>query len=100
MARLRLRTIRRSHKPEKKFDAVFVTPDGREQVVPFGQKGYSDFTKHKNVTRRQRYLARHRGMGEDWTNPATPGALSRWVLWNKRTLRASIRDFRRRFRLG
>jgi hypothetical protein len=95
---LRLKTIRKSHRKEKKFDAVF-EKNGREIVTPFGQKGYSDFTKHKNVTRRARYLKRHRGMGEHWNKPTTPGSLARWVLWNKRTLRASVADFKRRFRL-
>lgn len=96
--KLRLKTIRRSHRPEKKFDAVFES-NGREKVVPFGQRGYSDFTKHKNVTRRARYLNRHSGMGEHWNKPDTPGALSRWILWNKPTLRGSIRDFKRRFKV-
>lgn len=97
--KLRLKTIRRSHKKEKKWDAVFVKPDGKEKVVPFGQKGYSDFTKHKDVTRRQRYINRHRGMGEDWNKPDTPGALSYWVLWNKPSFRASVTDFKKRFNL-
>jgi hypothetical protein len=90
--------LRPSHVAAKKWDAVFVS-DGKETVVPFGQKGYSDFTKHKDVTRRARYLHRHRGMGEHWNKPRTPGALSRWILWNKPTLRASLRDFKKRFDL-
>ena len=32
MNKLRLKTIRRSHKKEKKWDAVFVKPDGREII--------------------------------------------------------------------
>ncbi len=99
MPKLRLKTIRRSHNKQKKWDAVFIKPDGSTKTTPFGQKGYSDFTKHKNVTRRQRYLDRHRGMGENWNDPTTPGALSRWVLWNKPTLRGSIADFKKRFHL-
>jgi hypothetical protein len=59
----------------------------------------SDFTKHKDVTRRQRYLARHGHMKEDWTDPVTAGALSRWILWNKPTLTASVADYKRRFHL-
>ena len=94
--RLRLKTLRKSHKKEKKWDAVF-EKDGKEKVVPFGQKGYSDFTKHKDTKRRQRYIDRHSGMGEDWKDPTTPGALSRYILWNKKTLRASLRDFKKKF---
>lgn len=92
-----LKAIRPSRKSEKKFDAVFVEPDGRETVTSFGQRGYSDFTKHKDVTRRARYLSRHGRMGESWNKPTTAGALSRWILWNKPTLKASIADYRRRF---
>lgn len=94
--RLRLKTIRKSHKKEKKWDAVF-DKDGKEKIVPFGQKGYSDYTKHHDKTRRQRYIDRHSGMGENWRDPATPGALSRYVLWNKKTVRASVSDFKKRF---
>jgi len=95
---LRLKTVRRSHKKEKKWDAVF-EKNGREKVVPFGQKGYSDYTKHKNKTRKQRYLKRHAGMGEHWTQPDTPGALSKWILWNKPSFKASVNDFKKRFNL-
>ena len=95
---LRLKTVRRSHKKEKKWDAVF-EKNGSEKVVPFGQKGYSDYTKHKDKTRKQRYLKRHAGMGEHWTQPDTPGALSKWILWNKPTFKASLADFKKRFNL-
>lgn len=96
---MKLKTIRRSHKKEKKYDAVFVQNNGKEKVVPFGQKGYSDFTKHKDVTRKKRYLSRHSGMGEHWNKPDTPGALSKWILWNKPTFKASVSDFKKRFKL-
>jgi hypothetical protein len=38
-------------------------------------------------------------MGENWRDPTTPGALSRWVLWNKPSLKGSIADFKKRFHL-
>jgi hypothetical protein len=98
MQKLHLKTIRKSHKKEKKWDAVF-EKNGKEKVVPFGQKGYSDYTKHKDKTRKARYLKRHSGMGEHWQKPDTPGALSKWVLWNKPTFEASVKDFKKRFQL-
>ena len=98
MPKLRLKTIRKSHKKEKKWDAVFET-DGKEKVVPFGQKGYSDYTKHKDKTRKARYLKRHSGMGEHWNQPDTPGALSRWVLWNKPSFEDSVKAFKKKFDL-
>jgi hypothetical protein len=95
---MKLKTIRKSHKKEKKWDAVF-DKDGKEKIVPFGQKGYSDYTKHKDKTRKQRYLKRHSGMGEHWQKPDTPGALSKWILWNKPSFNASVADFKKRFNL-
>jgi hypothetical protein len=38
-------------------------------------------------------------MNEDWTDPTRAGTLSRFILWNKPTLRSSIRSYRRRFRV-
>jgi hypothetical protein len=96
---LRLKSVRKSHNPEKKWDAVFEYPDGHTKTTPFGARGMSDFTKHKDTKRRQRYLTRHRGMHEDWNDPTTAGALSRWILWNKPTFKSSLADYKRRFHL-
>lgn len=71
----------------------------RKQTVHFGAAGASDYTLHRDPERKKRYLARHAAR-EDWTNPRTAGALSRWILWNKPSLAASIADFKHRFRLG
>lgn len=91
---MKLLSVKSSTRPDKKFMATF--DDGK--VVHFGARGMSDFTKHRDEDRKQRYLDRHR-QNENWRNPQTPGALSRWILWNKPTLTASIADFKKRFRL-
>ena len=83
---MRLKTIRRSHKKEKKWDAVFETDKGSQKIVPFGQKGYSDFTKHKDTERKNRYINRHK-KNENWNNPETAGYLSKFILWNKPTIK-------------
>ena len=57
--RLRLKSLKRSHNPAKKWDATFEYPDGHTKTTSFGARGMSDFTKHKDVTRRNRYLQRH-----------------------------------------
>ena len=76
--------LRRSPNPEKKFRVTF--EDGSK--VNFGGKGYSDFTKHKDVSRMRRYLSRHGRMGETWTKDGvkTAGFWSRWLLWSKPSL--------------
>jgi hypothetical protein len=45
----------------------------------------------------RRILNENHRKNENWDKPDTPGALSRYILWNKKTLRASIRDFKKRF---
>jgi hypothetical protein len=110
MDRLRLCRIDKSKNPEKKFDAVFRDKDcpckpkekvecGRtEKVVSFGSKGMEDFTIHKDEKRKELYLKRHK-KNENWKDPTTPGALSRWVLWNLPDFKDSVEDFKKRFKL-
>ena len=85
--------LRRSRKEGKKYDAVV---EGR--TVSFGARGMSDYTLHKDPTRRDRYLQRH-WRRETWTQEGlqTPGFWSRWLLWNLPSLQASKRDLQRRF---
>ena len=76
--------------------AVFTLDNGRIRTVHFGSAGASDYTQHRDPVRKQRYLARH-APSEDWDEPTTAGALARWILWNKETLRESVADYARRF---
>jgi hypothetical protein len=48
--------------------------------------------------RKQAYLDRHR-TNENWNDYMSAGSLSRWTLWNKKTLSASIADYKKRFNL-
>ena len=88
--------FRPSTRTSKKIMAVFTLDNGRTRTVHFGSAGASDYTQHRDPVRKQRYLARH-APREDWNNPMTAGALSRWVLWNKETLDNSIVDYIQRF---
>lgn len=89
--------IKKSTNPKKKYDAIFSSKDTkRTKKVSFGQAGASDFPSHKDEARKQRYLERHRKR-ERWDKPTTAGSLSRYILWNKPTLRASIIDYKSRF---
>ena len=98
-------TISRSSNPEKKLMAVFEDGEGKKmKTTHFGQRGASDYTKHGDKERMERYLERHGGgtttsTKEDWKDPTTAGALSRWILWNKPSLKASFDDYKSRFGL-
>ena len=90
--------IKKSNKPEKKIMAIFTLENGRTRTVHAGAAGMSDFPTHRDEARKQLYLDRHRKR-EDWNDPLTSGALARWILWNKETRSASIKDFKKRFKL-
>ena len=100
--KLRLIKIDRSPKKDKKYMAVFER-DGRQKVTHFGAKGYQNYggtgkERHLSEERKKRYIARH-SRRENWRDPTSAGALSRWILWNKPSLRSSIADYKRKFHL-
>ena len=84
----------------KKYDAIIHKPDGKSKQVSFGAKGSSDFTIHKDEQRKDRYIARHKGMNENWTSSGydTAGFWSRWATWEKPTLKASIDNINTKFK--
>lgn len=80
----------------KKYRAVFYEDGKQYDHTDFGATGYEDYTIHKDDDRKDNYLARH-DPTENWNDPYSAGALSRWVLWNKPTLEESWNDYKRRF---
>ena len=91
---MKLIGIYKSDKKGKKYYALF---DNNKKVY-FGASGYEDYTIHKDLARKEMYIKRHE-KNENWNNPMTAGALSRWILWNKQTLSESIADYKQKFRL-
>lgn len=92
--KLKLLKITKSPRPEKKLRAYF--NDGTH--TDFGAKGMSDFTKHHDTERRERYFKRHK-KNEHWNSPKSAGSLSRYILWNKPSIRSSVADYKKRFGL-
>lgn len=93
----------RAKNPQKKFTAVFFDKEGKKlKTSHFGFKSKTDpnndFTKHGDEARKERYLDRHRAR-ENWNAPMTSGALSRWILWNKKSLKSSMADYGKRFKI-
>jgi len=81
-----------------KYKAVF--NDGTS--TRFGASGYKDHIQYyrespeKAEMKKSAYIARHR-VNESFNSGKTAGSLSRWILWNKPTLTASLADYKRRF---
>lgn len=90
----KLINIVKSKQKGKKYVATF--DDGTK--THFGAVGYSDFTKHHDTKRKEAYIKRHKA-NEKWSDPKTAGSLSRYILWNKPSIKNSIIDFKKRFNL-
>ena len=86
-------TIQKSSRAGKKYMA-----EVNNKTIHFGATGYEDFTTSKDEKRKASYLARHK-TSEDWTLSGidSAGFWARWLLWNKPSITASIRDINQRF---
>jgi hypothetical protein len=71
---------------------------GKIHKIKFGAYGYDDFTLTQNHKKKEGYILRHK-VSENWTDALKPGTLSRFLLWNKPTLKASLEDYLSRFNI-
>lgn len=90
-----------SSSKNKKLKAVFYKDNKKIKTVQFGSKGMMDFTLHNTDVRdkkKELYIKRHQ-KNENWNDYMTAGSLSKFVLWNLPTRKASIKDYIKRFNL-
>ena len=100
--KLSLISIKKSPKNDKKYVASFCK-NGRIKQTHFGAKGYQNYggvgkERHLSKERKKRYIQRHKSR-ENWKDPTSAGALSRYVLWDKPSFREGVASFKRRFKL-
>jgi hypothetical protein len=79
-----------------KHKYYITTKSGRKVLC--GAVGYSDFTKHKDEDRKQRYVNRYNN-NKNWTESGidSAGFWSRHLLWNKPTINESYRGIKNHF---
>ena len=83
--------LRKSTNPKKKWMVTLVCDKhSRRKTIHFGAAGMSDYTKHTDKARKERYISRHRKR-ENWTKSGvnTAGFWSRWLLWGEPSLSSS-----------
>ena len=89
--------ITKSKTKDKKYDAII---DGKK-TIHFGAQGYQDQTTITNNKERQerkdRYINRHKKT-ENWNDPKTAGFYAKNILWNKKSVKASVEDTNKRFK--
>lgn len=69
--------IEKSTRAGKRFMATF----SNGKVVHFGSAVGRTYIDHGDKALRSAYLARHSKANENWNDPYSAGALSRWLLW-------------------
>lgn len=85
--------ITQSDRKTKRYMATF--DNGTK--IHFGLKGGQTYIDHLDKKKRSAYLKRHM-KNEDWLDPYTAGALSRWILWGDSTnINKNLIDFKQRF---
>ena len=101
---MKLLSIKPSSRKEKRYVAEFCECKGESKCkseerkkTHFGYKGGSTYIDHKDDKKKDAYIARHK-VNENWNDATSAGALARFILWNKKTLSASIADFKQRFK--
>lgn len=87
-------TIKVSTRKNKKYD---VYKDDK-YITSFGDSRYEDYTKHKDIIRLNNYKSRHKN--DNINNPNYAGFWSYWILWNKPTIKESIKDTEKRFNIN
>jgi len=87
--------LENSSQKDKRFLAIF--SDGTR--VNFGLKGGSTFIDgNRTEKERQNYISRH-AVRENFNNPKTASALSRWILWgDSKSLNKNHMDFMKKFK--
>lgn len=90
--------LEKSNDDKHKFMVSFITDSGRLRTLRFGAKGMSDYTIHKDKERKDKYEARHK-KNEDWTDLTKRGTWAKYILWNKPSLKGSIKDMEKHFNI-
>lgn len=87
--------IQPSTRKGKRFMVTF--ENGKN--VHFGQAGGQTYIDEGDKMKRDAYLKRHQSR-ENWNDPYSSGALSRWLLWgNSTNLEANHIAFMKKFKV-
>jgi hypothetical protein len=92
--------------PSKNIMKLKPANDGKHKYIAefkdgthtrFGAVGMDDYTKTHDKEQRERYRTRHRA-NENWNDPKSAGALSRFILWGDSTsIQANKSAYENRF---
>ena len=73
-------------KPSTRKDTRFMAIFKNGTITHFGAKNGNTYIDHGDKKKRLAYIARHSKNGENWRDPYSAGALSRFILWGDYSL--------------
>ena len=87
-----------SPRKDKKYEFAY-TDDGKKiKTIHFGSKGSLTYLDHKDKTKRDNYIARHK-VRENW-DKVNAGSLSRYILWGDSTdLQTNLKTYLKQFNI-
>ena len=85
--------------PSKNKNKKFMAEIDGKKKIHFGDSRYEDYTMHKDPKRKENYINRH-AKNEDWnkSNIASAGFMSRYVLWEKPTIKGAIDNLNSKYK--
>jgi len=84
-----------SKRKGKRMRAVLYNFENRKiKTLHFGSSKKQTYIDHGDELRKKRYIQRHIN---DKLDEVSPGSLSLYLLWNKKTLKEAIKDYEKRF---
>ena len=89
----------KSDRDGKRYKAVFFENAKKVKTTHFGLDTGSTYIDHKDEDKKKAYIARHSKNNENWNDYQSAGSLSRYILWNKTSLKDSINDYKKKFNL-
>jgi hypothetical protein len=85
--------ISRSDRKTKRYKATIYQNDQKLKTIHFGSSDHQNYTMHKDPKRKALYLQRH--VKDPSNNPLQPSFYATNLLWNKPTLKSSIKDIKK-----
>jgi hypothetical protein len=83
--------------PKKKYDAIIMQGD-KQKVVSFGDPNYESYEEHNDDNKKRLYIGRRSNQERKYHNDYTmPSFWSLRLLWNEKTISASIKDIMSKF---
>lgn len=87
-------------KDKKRLLAIFKYKDNKIKNIKFGlYKSKGTYYDGATQEKKKAYISRHKKLNENWNKIDTPGALSKWILWDKQDIKDIEKFIKNKFNI-